>query len=210
MDKDKVSLTGRSFAEKLNLLIAVCAVLISAASFYATYLQADAAEKQVRATTWPMLEFKHGNAIPKSYEPLIQLKLVNNGVGPAHIQYFRLQWNDKSYRSIRDIFMDCCPDVLEQHIQTVAAYQQKIAVSDSIALMTNGITSPVQNSILSPGSELNFYELPKNEITAGLWEAINVRRWQISASACYCSVLGDCYQTDFVKPAQQVKQCRIN
>lgn len=31
--------------ERLNLIIAVCAVLISGASFYTTYLQANAAEK---------------------------------------------------------------------------------------------------------------------------------------------------------------------
>ena len=31
--------------ERLNLIFALCAVLISGASFYATYLQASAAEK---------------------------------------------------------------------------------------------------------------------------------------------------------------------
>ena len=35
--------------ENINFIVAISAVLISAASFYATYLQADAANKQVKA-----------------------------------------------------------------------------------------------------------------------------------------------------------------
>ena len=46
--------------ERLNLFLALCAI-ISAASFYATYLQANAAERQVKAATWPWLEVMTGN-----------------------------------------------------------------------------------------------------------------------------------------------------
>jgi len=47
--------------ERLNLFLALCAIIISAASFYATYLQASAAERQVKAATWPWLEVMTGN-----------------------------------------------------------------------------------------------------------------------------------------------------
>ncbi|MFC1690280.1 hypothetical protein ACFL07_11610 [Pseudomonadota bacterium] len=48
-------------SERLNFIIAVCAILISGASFYATFLQANSAEQQVKAMTWPLIEFTHSN-----------------------------------------------------------------------------------------------------------------------------------------------------
>ena len=71
--------TKLRFAEKFNfeMLIAACAVLISIASFYATFLQANAAEKQVTAMTLPLMNFLTGNVHPDGTHPQITYVLAN-------------------------------------------------------------------------------------------------------------------------------------
>ncbi len=59
--EDKSELSNGISSERLNLILALCAILISAASFYATYLQADSAEKQVKAMTLPLIQFTSGS-----------------------------------------------------------------------------------------------------------------------------------------------------
>ncbi len=46
--------------ERLNLFLALCAIIISAASFYATYLQASAAERQVKSRNLAMARSDDG------------------------------------------------------------------------------------------------------------------------------------------------------
>lgn len=191
-----------SFAEKLNLLIALCAVLISAASFYATFLQADAAEKQVRATTWPMLEYGHGNASDVDFEPWIYMTVTNGGVGPAHIQHFEYQWQGKTYGSIQAIIRDCCQSAISEVEQRILAQEENEG-----NLVTGGITDSPRGRVLSPGNKVYMYQLPKNDITQPIWDALNDVRWELEASACYCSVLEDCYVTNFTDPPVEVNQC---
>lgn len=71
--------------ERLNLFLALCAIIISAASFYATYLQANAAERQVKAATWPWLEVMTGNFNEEKNSEEITFYIKNSGSGPAII-----------------------------------------------------------------------------------------------------------------------------
>ncbi|GAB5380001.1 MAG: hypothetical protein Alis3KO_15450 [Aliiglaciecola sp.] len=194
-----------SFAEKLNLLIAVCAILISAASFYATFLQADAAEKQVRAATWPMLEYGHGNAAEGSFKPLVYLEVVNGGVGPAHIQTFTYHWKEKTYTHIGQLLKDCCFEA-GQEINKLKSEFPELASQ----LITAGISINPHGRVLSSGNKIKVFQLPENKITAPLWNKLNQVRWEITASTCYCSVLEDCYKTDFESPPTQVSSCKVD
>ncbi|MDT8429359.1 MAG: hypothetical protein RQ757_11390 [Pseudomonadales bacterium] len=87
-------------SERLNLVIAICAILISAASFYATFLQADSAEKQVRAMTLPLLQFDHGNYNSNLNQRIIHFTLSNAGVGPAIIHSIQLAYRDDHHASL--------------------------------------------------------------------------------------------------------------
>lgn len=71
------------WSEHVNSVIALCAILMSGASFYATWLQADAADKQVIAMTLPLVSFEHGNILADGKTPGIRLQLHNGGMGPA-------------------------------------------------------------------------------------------------------------------------------
>ena len=105
--KQKEKHNNRLTGEKLNFIIAICAILISAASFYATYLQADAANKQVKAMTLPMVQYEHGNANSRD-EAEINFSLVNAGVGPAMIKSAAFTYKGNSYNSLFNILSFCC------------------------------------------------------------------------------------------------------
>jgi len=79
-------------SEKLNFVLAFCAVLISAASFYATYLQAEAADKQVKAMTLPLLQYGTGNYKEEDREDIIYFTINNAGVVPALIKRLRFKY----------------------------------------------------------------------------------------------------------------------
>ena len=84
MDDDKARRASVS-SEQLNFILAVCAILISAASFYAVYLQANSAERQVNAMTLPLIQFSHGDYDTERDTRSIYFSLENAGVGPAII-----------------------------------------------------------------------------------------------------------------------------
>ena len=78
--------------ERLSLVLAICAILVSVASFYATYLQADSAKKQVKAMTLPLLQFHHGNYAEQDDKQRLTFGLKNAGVGPAIIKSVMLKY----------------------------------------------------------------------------------------------------------------------
>ena len=90
-NKPEVWLTN----ERLNLFLALCAIIISAASFYATYLQANAAERQVKAATWPWLEVMTGNFNEEKNSEEITFYIKNSGSGPAIIKYVKFFHDEK-------------------------------------------------------------------------------------------------------------------
>ncbi|MFT5759242.1 MAG: hypothetical protein ACI9LM_003999 [Alteromonadaceae bacterium] len=73
-------------SQRLNLILALCGIVIALASFYATYLQAEAADKQVKAMTMPLIQFSHGNHDSTLNIKAIGFSLSNAGIGPALIK----------------------------------------------------------------------------------------------------------------------------
>lgn len=176
--KELIEKAGIS-SEKLNLVIAICAILISAASFYATYLQADAAERQVKAMTMPLIQFTHGNWDEKKQSHALNFRLKNAGIGPAIIKSIEFKYEEKSYINWRSFYIDCCLN--------------KGAVKKNTV---NAITNPVVNSILAGQSELLINSIEKNKNDDAFWQKLNVERKKLTLKVCYCSMLDKCYITE--------------
>jgi hypothetical protein len=185
--------------QKLNLTLALCAVLISIASFYATYLQANAAEKQVKAMTLPLLQYETGNVDAQSYQPVIAFTINNNGVGPALIKTINYQYNGKSSSNFFDFLKDCC-------FEEVKEFESRS--NKTLDLSLGGyVTSSTENVILSTQGQLDFYKLYKGEVSEALWQKLNIERGNLSLELCYCSLLEDCYTTKGRGSIQQVSEC---
>lgn len=186
--------------EQLNFIVAVSAILISGASFYATYLQANSAEQQVKAMTWPLIEFTHGNYDSESREKMLTLTLKNEGVGPAIIKSVVYLYQGKSFPSLSHVITACCEEENTEYEENVKGNTENI---DAWTLTTQVI----DNTILPVGGEVDFFSLlnhPGNEV---FWKAINAARWNLQLDVCYCSLLENCYVTDRPGSVTEVASC---
>jgi hypothetical protein len=186
--------------EQLNFIVAVCAILISGASFYATYLQANSAEQQVKAMTWPLIEFVHGNFNVESREKNLTLTLRNAGVGPAIVKTVTFDYKDQSFPTLEEFIDACCDEGFAEYIQEVKRNEFDMA-------NWTLTTSPTQNIILPVSGELDFLSLVNHPSNDVLWNAMNKERWKLKLDVCYCSLLENCYRTDQPGQVQEVASC---
>ncbi len=188
--KKRRQLIKRPSKDNLNLVIAACAVFISAASFIATYVQSDAALNQVKAETWPYLQIDHGNT-NEALEREVFYKLENVGVGPAKIKSFRLRIENKYLKNANDM---------------VRVLYSSEGLDCRVACIISDTIAP---KILPQGGEVQAFFIPYNEESLGLWHTINTMRWSLKAEACYCSLLDDCFETDFKADPVEVDECKV-
>lgn len=180
--------------DTLNLVIAVCAVLISAASFYAAFVQSEAAQKQVQAETWPYLKLDHGNYDEQDMLRNIYIKVINSGVGPAKIKSLKLSYKGKPVGGFAQLYIACC---LSEEEQSGA----------KIRGVANAITGNPPPTILLPRDELLFFSALENDKNKEAWARLDAARFHITGEACYCSLLDECFNTNFTQDPIQVKAC---
>ncbi len=185
-------------SRKLNFIIALCAILISAASFVATYLQARAADQQVMAMTYPMIQYSTGNWNIESRESVITFKLRNNGVGPAIIREVKFDYDGKTLDSLHEFLLACC----KAEYEALNANKADIPVSAAI------VTSQTSNIVLPVNEEKLMMSLAKHPSNQALWDKLNQERFQLQLSICYCSLLDNCYWTEGRGTVRPVSQCR--
>ncbi len=184
--------------DNVNLMVAVCAVLISAASFYATYVQSTAAERQVKAETWPYLQLASGNYDIEARELKLYMNLQNAGVGPAHLKTFRLFYEDAEVRSINQVLPLCCLAENESPLDENGRIRAKF---------NNIVTGNPAPSIIPAGEENLVYSILKTDANQELWELLDVERFKLKAKGCYCSLLDECFETDFESEPVEVALC---
>ncbi|WP_417462639.1 hypothetical protein [Kordiimonas sp.] len=194
---------GRFSKDTLNLVVAVCAVLISAASFVATYLQSDAAYRQVKAETWPYLQLSSSNYDVQSDSKVISLNLENAGVGPAAVKSFTLFYDNQPVETVWHLMLACCADKGTDRMTFVQSY---IDGSPDAPIITSGVSGQIMPS----GNGASLFIVPRDASNADLWDVFDKARHKLRGKACYCSLLGECYQTDFRSDPVEVKVCPAN
>ncbi|MEW6990124.1 hypothetical protein AADZ91_05475 [Colwelliaceae bacterium 6441] len=192
-------------SDKLNLVIAICAILISAASFYATYLQADAAERQVKAMTLPLIQFGSGNWDKELKVPKISLNLTNAGVGPAIIKSVSFKYHGKSFDDFKDFYHACCEPETTKYFEYVSQDKMKVTPTEEGVY----ITSNMKNRILAGQDTINFIQLGLSEKSNAFWQKLNIARRDLSLKVCYCSLLDECYITEKSGIVEAINSCPI-
>lgn len=184
-------------------MIAVSAVLISAASFVAAYVQSEAALRQVKAETWPYLQLDHGNTDETGQSRAIYFRLANAGVGPARVKAFSFQYEGKSAANPQRFLYDCCvPKDMDQ------ASFRKLLIESGLSIVTDDVPP-----IIPDGGDILLFNFPLREgreqdaIWQEIWRNLDRARNNISATACYCSLLGECYQSNLRDDPIEVKAC---
>jgi len=191
--------------ERLNLVLALCAILISAASFYATYLQAESAEKQVKAMTLPLLQFTSGNWNKEKEHSEIILSLKNAGVGPAIIKTVTFKYDNEEFTSITKLYERCCKKEAENYFNKRKEYstEQLKTFGDSY------LTSSLENSIIPGQDKKEFLVLRESTLNSPFWNKLNNERFKMNMTVCYCSLLGECYLTEKSGVTNDIDVCPI-
>lgn len=189
--------------ETLNLVLAICAILISSASFYATYLQANSAEKQVKAMTLPLIQFSHGNFDDEKNLKSINFDLKNAGVGPAIIKNVTFKYKDNEYDSIGKFFKACC----ETELETFQSKQRNKSASESSVDFGGWVSQQLTNVIIPGQSNYSFQKVNYGSFTQDFWGKLNKERWLLKLNVCYCSLLDECFITEQSGVVDQIDSC---
>ncbi len=193
-------------AERVNLVIAGCAILISAASFYATFLQANAAERQVKAMTMPLIQFEHSNHNSERDQIAVSFTLKNAGIGPAIIKSVELAHQDKIYNDLYVFLEGCCAVEYEAYQDYEAELKTREYNSSDGAIMSRPLTE-----IILPGqTDYKFFELFFHKSNGKFWEKLNEARFDLKLNVCYCSLLDDCFVTEDISVITEVDSCPAN
>jgi hypothetical protein len=190
--------------QRLNLIIAFCAIFISAASFYATYLQANAAERQVKAMTLPLIQFATGNWDIEKNQRAIIFNLQNAGIGPAIIKTASFKYKEQRFSKPRDFLKACCSDSYNRYNEVKAIKREQGILMDG-KLITIGL----QNNMFIGQSTTNVLTLSIGEDTNTLLNKLEAERGYLSLEICYCSLLDKCYITEETGVYEQVEHCPI-
>lgn len=183
----------------LNFIVAVCAMLVSVASFYATYLQAESAKQQVKAMTYPLIQYSHGNF--SDGERQLSFYVINNGVGPAIVKNVDFVYKEKTYPDLGGFIKACCEE--EYLAFEVSEKQGKLNKGEGL------MTLPVENVIIPAQGHNEFLIFKKRPVSTPLWDKLNRARFDSLLSVCYCSLLNDCFTTDGRGTVNKVEVCPI-
>lgn len=192
--------------DKVNLFLALCAIIISAASFYATFLQANAAEKQVKAATWPWMQFVSGNANMEKRSQEITFTLKNSGAGPALVKYLKYTYDEQDHYDVYDLISACCFDIhaYETALQELQKKSPKVNFFKEFGWIT---TSFAQNALVPPGDSLNLLAFEKTKYNEKFWQVLDKKRFSLKVEVCYCSLLENCYISNGKGDTQEVEMC---
>lgn len=177
----------RSGHRWFDIIIAVCILLVSVSSLVVAIVHsrtleklADANARLVETNSWPFLGYGTGNA-GGSDGSAIEMRLSNDGVGPAKIEAIELKWNGSAKRDAFDFLKACCRYEAEPDNRLW--------------------TDVVAGRVLRAGETITFLTLPRTPKDAAAWEQLNAARLspRLGIDVCYCSVFDQCWTEDVVR-----------
>ena len=184
----------------LDITIGVSVVLISVISLVVSIQHGKTMEKMVEqnermvaANTMPMLTMSGSNVDPATGAPRLSLEIKNGGVGPALIDWFEMRYKGVSYGDPVGLLHACCAD----------------AVPAGQLLPKGLVYSNISGSILPARESLEPIQI-SSKASKTVFLAVEKSRADLETRACYCSVLEECWLTDFaaVRP-RRVKSCAV-
>ena len=190
---------NRSFVGSKRFVVAIALgiLLVSVASFlFSLYngltLNALAREnaRLIRASSTPILSFGSGN-ISDEGVARISFEVSNSGTGPARVIWFQIRRNGTAYANL-----------------------QSLAQASGAPLPRgNFLSRPLVQTLLRPGEDraIISWDRPASDSDPQMaaWRAIERDRFDYEVEACYCSLLGDCWQSTLNgDDPQPVAECR--
>jgi hypothetical protein len=177
-------------------VIAVSALMVSVVSLAVGVYQGYLNSQMVAAASWPYLTFETGNADGTGKIDQLAFTISNGGVGPARIETFQLFFDDKPVGDFPALLLTCCALDLRKLFET--GNRTEITARYGIPF-----TNTPTGSVIPAATDRTFitWVKPADEANAKEWHVLDRSRFsRITAAACYCSVLDECWFTDFRSP----------
>jgi len=177
----------------LDVTLAVAAAIVSLVSLWLGLHSAHSMEKLVAANSYPYLDLMrstHALAADGGIKRAkVEYEMVNNGVGPARIEWVQMFFKGKPVADLRALGEACCD----------------AQPGDFSGMNSRG---GVASSLIRPGASLVMFSWSEPETPNPKFAALHGAMNEISYSACYCSVFDECYirKDDDTRP-QPVEQC---
>jgi len=163
-------------AIRIDLVIAVCALLVSSLATAASWWQSRVVAEQLSAQVWPYVSFSVGFS-----GDLFALSVSNDGLGPAVMRTAAITVDGKPQAS----FVDAMHAMLGPHL-----LQRARRAGDQRLAATSDMGAP--GSVLRAGTSLTVFSLRSRH-----WVPELYREWQrMKLRACYCSIEGACWTKD--------------
>ena len=180
----------------LDLSIAVSAILISLTSLAIAIHHGRVQQKLVAANSWPFLTALTSNDFGEGRQTF-SLMILNSGVGPAALKRLVVSYDRKPVRGWVELLQSCCG--VSQDFE-LSEFQEIGFVSGGRA---KGIIRANQHVLL-----LRLARLPDQP---EIWQRFGASRLKISYDACYCSILGECWESDLqTLDPRSVQQCEAS
>lgn|SRR5579862_231089 len=172
-DDNEVARVERSI--RLDLLIAVCALLISTLAAGASFWQARVLQEQLGAQVWPYVSISENFSGDR-----VEIAIANDGLGPAILRSATATVDGVP----KSNFIDILHAALGPHLVGRSGRKPKVGLS---------ISSGGPGSVLRPGESTVAFGLSSKQYAAPFARSVSRMNFRI----CYCAIIpGKCWLSD--------------
>jgi hypothetical protein len=170
--------TGRPW---LDMVVALSAIAISLISLVVAIEHGRTEEKLVAAASWPFVVANSTIDDVIGGSGSMSLVVSNAGIGPARIQSARLLLDGHAVHSHEELLSRCCG-----YPTGDLEFQLRHGLVDENTVV----------GVLAPHDTITVLKIQRTADTTALWAKLMDLGPRLAWSACYCSVLGECWITD--------------
>lgn len=167
---------------RLDLVVALGALLISTVAAIATVYQTRVIARQFSAAVWPYVSFDSTNS-----PSFAELDIRNDGLGPAIIRAVKLSWDGKPQPSIEAIVAS----LRSSDPQMTNAIRAAFRSGASMKLTTS---TPNAGMVIPANAQHTVVRIEGAVLVARLGPELQRR---LGLSICYCSLTGNCWTQSY-------------
>lgn len=176
---------------RADTIIAVSSVIISTASLITIVRHAQIMQRMLAADTWPHVQYSTGNN--KDGDSMITFTLQNTGVGPARLEHFSFTYEGREILTEGDL-LRLFSDI---ELETLSSREEFEHVYGRIG------TSFLAPLVIPAGESHEFITLREDEANADFYSRLDRGRFELTATACYCSLLDQCWTSSSASSAPE-------
>ena len=177
----------------IDFSIALSAILISLISLSVAIHHGRVQERLVAANSWPFLVWNTSLDHDERGQRF-SIYIANSGVGPALLKGLVVRYRNKPVRGWIELLQECCGVERTTRVDPPA-----------LGFFTGG----QPKGVIAPGENRTLISLIRLEQNPQLFERLVAARLELKFEACYCSIVGECWESDLrrLEPTPR-EECR--